>query len=159
MIREGAPDQVRAVNLAAAESAVPGPGVIEAIVAAKTILLCPSNPVVSIGPILTVPGVTDALRASSAPRIAISPIVGGTPIKGPASQLLRGVGIEVSASGVAHHYREFIDGYVLDQRDRSLESEVARLDLATRVTDSIMVDAEAAARLAQVTLELAESLA
>ncbi len=159
MIREGAPDRVRAVNLDSAESAAPGPGVIDAIAAAQTIVICPSNPVVSIGPILAVPGVADAIRKSSAPRIAISPIVGGTPIKGPASQLLRGIGVEVSALGVARHYREFIDGYVLDQKDSALEVGVSRLGLTTRVTDSIMVDAEAAARLARVTLELAESLA
>ncbi|MFP6639477.1 MAG: 2-phospho-L-lactate transferase [Myxococcota bacterium] len=158
MIREGAPAGVRSVNLAAAESATPGPGVLEAIAGAKKIFICPSNPVVSIGPILAVPGVLHAIRASTAPRIAISPIVGGAPVKGPASQLLRGIGVEVSALGVARHYREWIDGYVLDEQDRALESDIAQLGLATRVTDSIMVDAEAAARLAGVAMELAESV-
>jgi len=91
--------------------------------------------------------------------VAVSPIVGGAPVKGPASQLLRGIGVEVSAAGVAGHYRDWIDGYVLDQRDAALEAEIKELGLATRVTDSMMVDPEAAARLAAATLELAESLA
>ncbi|MEE3327349.1 MAG: 2-phospho-L-lactate transferase [Myxococcota bacterium] len=158
MIREGAPDSVKAIDLRAATRAQPGPGVLEAIAEASAILFCPSNPVVSIGPILAVPGVREAILESKAPRIAISPIVGGAPIKGPASQLLRGIGVEVSALGVARHYRELIDGYVLDERDAELEKEIAELGLATRVTDSIMVDPEAAGRLAAVTLELAESL-
>ena len=100
----------------------------------------------------------EAILQSEAPRIAISPIVGGAPIKGPASQLLRGIDVEVSALGVARHYREIIDGYVLDERDAALEEEISELGLATRVTDSIMVNPEAASRLAAVTLELAESL-
>lgn len=158
MIREGAPDRVRSVDLTAAERATPGPGVLEAIASARKIVFCPSNPVVSIGPILAVPGVREAIRASTAPRVAISPIVGGAPVKGPASQLLRGIGVEVSALGVARHYRELINGYVLDEQDRALEVDIAQLGLATRVTDSIMVDSEAAARLAEVVLELAESI-
>ena len=158
MIREGAPDTVQAIDLSAAAQAKPGPGVLEAIEQAHTILFCPSNPVVSIGPILAVPGLREAILQSDAPRIAISPIVGGAPIKGPASQLLRGIGVEVSALGVARHYRDMIDGYVLDQRDSDLEGEIATLGLATRVTDSIMVDPEAAGRLAAVALELADSL-
>ena len=158
MIREGAPDSVKAIDLSAAAQSKPGPGVLEAIANASTILFCPSNPVVSIGPILAVPGIREAILQSEAPRIAISPIVGGAPIKGPASQLLRGIDVEVSALGVARHYREMIDGYVLDERDSALEGEISELGLATRVTDSIMVNPEAASRLAAVTLELAESL-
>jgi LPPG:FO 2-phospho-L-lactate transferase len=146
------------VDLSAAAAASPGPGVLDAIAAARQIIVCPSNPVVSIGPILAVPGIRQAIEASSAPAVAISPIVGGAPIKGPASPLLRGIGVEVSAAGVAEHYREWIQGYVLDNRDRKLEDEVAALGLKTRVTDSIMVDARAAADLARVALELSESL-
>ena len=158
MIREGAPDSVEAVDLSAAQAAAAGPGVLETIASARLILVCPSNPVVSVGPILAVPGVADALAKSRAPVVAVSPIVGGAPVKGPASQLLRGIGVEVSAAGVAHHYRDWIDGYVLDQRDAALETEIKGFDLATRVTDSMMVDPEAAARLAAATLELADSL-
>jgi LPPG:FO 2-phospho-L-lactate transferase len=159
MIREGAPDAVEAVDLAAARQAAPAPGVLDAIAAARLVVVCPSNPVVSIGPILAVPGIAEALERSAAPVVAISPIVGGAPVKGPASQLLRGIGVEVSALGVARHYRPWIDGFVLDRRDAALEADIKGLELATRVTDSMMVDPEAAARLAAATLELAESLA
>jgi LPPG:FO 2-phospho-L-lactate transferase len=159
MIREGAPDQVKAVDLSAAGAATPAPGVLDALARARVIVVCPSNPVVSVGPILAVPGVVEAIAESSAPVVAVSPIVGGAPVKGPASQLLRGIGVEVSALGVAQHYQGWIDGYVLDDQDAALDADIKALGLATRVTDSIMVDPEAAGRLAAVTLELADSLA
>jgi LPPG:FO 2-phospho-L-lactate transferase len=154
MIRERAPDRVAGVDLSAAAAAKPAPGVIEAIASARAIVFCPSNPVVSIGPILAVPGIREALVASEAPVVAISPIVGGAPIKGPASQLLRGIGVEVSATGVANHYRELCSAYVLDDQDADQLDAVRALGLSAAATDSIMVDAEAAARLARVALEL-----
>jgi len=159
MIREGAPDAVASVDLSAAQVARPAPGVLEAIAQARAIVVCPSNPVVSIGPILAVPGIAEAIAKSPAPVVAVSPIVGGAPVKGPASQLLRGIGVEVSALGVARHYQPWIDGYVFDQRDAELESDIRALGLKTRVTDSMMVSPDAAARLAAATLELAESKA
>ncbi len=158
LVRERAPDQVRSVDLSAAGRATPAPGVIEAIRAAAVILVCPSNPVVSIGPILAIPGIRDALRTSAAPVVAVSPIVGGSPIKGPASQLLRGIGAEVSALGVARLYRDFISGFVFDECDAELESAIGELGLATRTTDSIMRDRAGAARLARCALELARDL-
>ncbi len=169
MIREGAPDAVAAVDLRAAQGAEPAPGVLEAISAARAIVFCPSNPVVSIGPILAVPGVREAVAARRCPAVAVSPIVGGAPVKGPARQLLNGIGVEVSARGVARHYRRhragpgatsdevaLIDAYVLDERDREQAGDVESLGLATAVTDSIMVDAAAAERLARTALEVAE---
>jgi len=111
--------------------------------------------VVSVGPILAVPGVRDAVAQCSAPVVAISPIVGGAPIKGPASQLLRGVGAEVSALGVARYYGALIDGYVFDARDADQEKAIRELGLGTRVTDTIMREPEVTARLARTTLELA----
>jgi LPPG:FO 2-phospho-L-lactate transferase len=119
------------------------------------VLFCPSNPVVSIGPILAVPGVLDALAASPARKVAISPIVGGAPVKGPARQLLNGIGVEVSALGVATHYREWIDGFVFDHRDAPAEPAIAELGLATLCTDTMMVDADVSAALARAALELA----
>ncbi len=100
-----------------ARRARPGPGVLDAIARADVIVFCPSNPIVSIGPILEVPGIRDALLAARAPVVAISPIIGGVPVKGPADRLLRGLGHEVSARGVAALYGELLDGYVLDTRD------------------------------------------
>jgi LPPG:FO 2-phospho-L-lactate transferase len=158
LARDGAPDEVVSVDLAAAERAAPAPGVLEAIAAAEGILVCPSNPVVSIGPILAVRGVRDALRRARAPLVAVSPIVGGAPVKGPAAQLLRGIGAEVSARGVAKLYRDLADGFVLDERDADQAGDVAALGMAPRVVDTLMVDLPRAARLAEAALELARAL-
>jgi LPPG:FO 2-phospho-L-lactate transferase len=158
LARDGAPDEVVGVDLSAAGAARPGPGVLEALAGADAILLCPSNPVVSIGPILAVPGMRDALRSSRAPVVAVSPIVGGAPVKGPADRLLRGLGHEVSARGVAALYSEVVDGFVLDERDAELANDVAALGLRTAVTDTIMRDTNASRRLVEAALELASTL-
>jgi LPPG:FO 2-phospho-L-lactate transferase len=155
LVRDGAPDAVAGVDLAAAAAAKPAPGVLEALRGAALILVCPSNPVVSIGPILALPGLRGALAGAEAPVVAVSPIVGGAPVKGPADRLLRGVGVEVSARGVAALYRDWIDGFVLDERDAAQEPDVAALGLRTRVCDTIMRDAAAARRVAEAALELA----
>jgi LPPG:FO 2-phospho-L-lactate transferase len=159
LARDGAPDEVEGVDLSAARAARPGPGVVEAIAAADAVLVCPSNPVVSIGPILAVPGIRAALAAARAPVVAVSPIVGGAPIKGPADRLLRGIGVEVSARGVAGLYRDWAGGFVLDARDAAQRDDVAALGLRPRVTDTVMRSSEAAARLAAEALALARELA
>jgi LPPG:FO 2-phospho-L-lactate transferase len=155
LVRDGAPDAVDGVDLSAAQGARAGPGVLEAIAGAGCVLVCPSNPVVSIGPILAVPGVREALSRSQAPVIAISPIIAGAPVKGPADRLLRGLGVEVSARGVAKFYREWIDGYVLDQQDAEQERDVGALGVRTRVVDTLMRDPEIARDLAAAALDLA----
>jgi len=158
LARDGAPDEVAGVDLSAAEAARPGPGVLDAIAAADAIVVCPSNPVVSIGPIVAVPGVRDALRDAAAPVVAISPIIGGAPVKGPADRLLRGLGVEVSARGVAGLYRDVASGYVLDRRDAAQAGDVEALGLKTRVVDTLMRTPEIAASLARTALELAGEL-
>jgi LPPG:FO 2-phospho-L-lactate transferase len=158
LARDGAPDEVVGVDLSAARGARPGPGVLEALAAADIILVCPSNPVVSIGPILAIPGILDAVRASRAPVVAISPIVGGAPVNGPADRLLRGLGHEVSARGVAALYREFADGFILDECDAELAGDIAAMGLRTHAMDTIMRDAAASRRLAEAALELAAML-
>ena len=90
--------------------------------------------VVSIGPILSIPGVREAISRASAPVVGISPIVGGAPIKGPADALLRGIGVEVSARGVAGHYRDWIDAFVIDERDADQAEAIRALGLAVAVT-------------------------
>lgn len=155
LIRERSPDTVEAVDLSAAAAARPAPGVLEALAGARAILVCPSNPVVSIGPILAVPGVRDAIAKAGVPVVAVSPIVGGAAVKGPAAQLLRGVGCEVSARGVAAHYRDWITGIVIDARDAEQAPEIERLGLAVCAVDTIMRDAAAAERVARAALELA----
>jgi LPPG:FO 2-phospho-L-lactate transferase len=158
LVRDGAPDDVVGVDLSAAARATPAPGVVEAITAADAILLCPSNPVVSIGPILAVPGVREAIAASGAPVVGISPIVGGAPVKGPADRLLRGIGVEVSARGVAGLYRGLAHGFVIDRRDAGQARDVEALGLACRVTETLMRDAETACALARTALALAREL-
>ncbi len=158
LARDGAPDEVEAVDLSAAGAARPAPGVLDAIRAAGAILVCPSNPVVSIGPIVAVHGVREAVTAAPAPVVGVSPIVGNAPVKGPADRLLRGIGSEVSARGVAALYSAWMDGFVLDQRDAAQERDVEALGLRARVVDTLMRDVAAAARLAEATLGLAESL-
>jgi LPPG:FO 2-phospho-L-lactate transferase len=158
LVRDGAPSDVEGVDLSAASAAQPGPGVLDALRGARSILFCPSNPVVSIGPILAVPGVRDALQESGAPVVAISPIVAGAPVKGPADSLLRGIGAEVSARGVAHLYRETIDGFVLDTRDRAEVPDVQALGVQCVAVDTLMSEVGVAERLARDVLGLADSL-
>jgi LPPG:FO 2-phospho-L-lactate transferase len=154
LARDGAPDEVEGVDLSAARLAKPAPGVLDAISSADAILICPSNPVVSIGPILEVAGLRAAVRDASAPVAAVSPIIGGAPVKGPADRLLRGLGIEVSALGVAGLYRDLLEGYVLDIQDADQESDVAALGLRTLVLDTLMRDSTIAANVARAALEL-----
>jgi LPPG:FO 2-phospho-L-lactate transferase len=158
LARDGAPDEVAGVDLAAAAAARPGPGVLDAIAAAEVIVFCPSNPIVSIGPILAVPGIREALREAAAPVVAISPIVGGAPVKGPADRLLRGLGVEVSARGVAGLYRDVVTGYVLDRRDAAEVEDVEALGIRTRCVDTLMRSPEIAGSLAETVLELARTL-
>jgi len=159
MVRDGAPADVESVDLGAARAARPAPGVLEALGCARTLVVCPSNPVVSIAPILALPGVREAIAASPAPVIAVSPIVGGAAIKGPAAQLLRGIGCEVSACGVARLYTPWIDGIVIDQRDREQVAEIESLGLACRAVDTLMLDSDVSSRLAGTVLELSDEVA
>jgi LPPG:FO 2-phospho-L-lactate transferase len=157
LVRDGSPTDVEGIDLSAAAAARPAPGVLDAIATATTILVCPSNPIVSIGPILAVPGIREALMAAEAPIVAVSPIVRGAPIKGPAHTLLQAQDIEVSALGVARFYSDWIDGFVFDQRDESLLADIEALGLAARAVDTMMVDAEVSERVAQAALEVAEA--
>ncbi len=159
LARDGAPDDVESVDLSAAAAAAPAPGVLEAIAEADSILLCPSNPVVSIGPILALQGVRDALRAARAPVVAISPIVGGAPVKGPADRLMRAQGIEVSARGVAGMLRGLAQGFLLDTRDAQQIGDVEALGLRARAIDTLMRNVEIAAGVARAALDLSRSLA
>jgi LPPG:FO 2-phospho-L-lactate transferase len=158
LVRDGAPDDVESVDLSAARAARPAPGVADAIANAEAILVCPSNPIVSIGPILALPGVRDAILRSGAPVVAISPIIGGMPVKGPADRLLRGTGAEVSARGVAQLYASWCDGFVLDQRDAAQARDVEALGLAARAVDTLMRDVAISESLARTCLALADEL-
>ncbi|NIR87700.1 2-phospho-L-lactate transferase, partial [Candidatus Bathyarchaeota archaeon] len=138
LVKRGAQDRVTDVVFEGVEKAQPAPGVIDSILNADTIILCPSNPIVSIGTILSVKGVRKGLRETRAKVVAISPIVGGAPIKGPADKLMRGLGLEVSAYSVAHLYRDFLDVFIIDNTDRKEKKRIEGLGVHAIVTNTIM---------------------
>lgn len=146
-------DPVQDVLFVGAERARPAPGVLDALKEAEAILVAPSNPIVSIGSILAVPGIHDTLHEASGMVVAVSPIVGGAPIKGPADKLMSGLQMEVSALGVARHYRDFLDVMVIDQQDAHMLDAIEDLGIPARATDTIMRDAAAKKALARTVLE------
>ena len=151
-VGERAESPVVSVRFDGADAARPAPGVLEALRTADTIVICPSNPVISIGPILAVPGIRDALVARRERVIAISPIVGGAPVKGPADRLMGPLGIEVSCVGVARAYREICSTLVIDAVDEQLASQVEAEGVRAIVTDTMMRSPEIATQLARQTL-------
>jgi LPPG:FO 2-phospho-L-lactate transferase len=148
-VRERAEPQVTAVRFDGADGARPAPGVLTALASAETVLVCPSNPVISIGPILAVPGIRDALRARRDRVVAVSPIVGGAPVKGPADRLMAPLGIEVSCVGVARAYAEFCSTLVIDAVDAEQASAVEEAGVHAVVADTLMRSPEVAAALAR----------
>ncbi|HET7095634.1 MAG TPA: 2-phospho-L-lactate transferase CofD family protein, partial [Thermomicrobiales bacterium] len=152
-------DEVTGVRLTGADTARPAPGVLEAIARAEAIVFCPSNPFVSIGPILAVPGVAAAIAASPAPVVAISPIVGGQAIKGPAAKMFASLGFEPSALAVARHYLGQIDGLVIDEVDAALGPEIAAHGIRPLVTRSVMGGLDDRMRLAAETVAFAHDWA
>ncbi|MFE1828898.1 2-phospho-L-lactate transferase [Streptomyces yangpuensis] len=141
-----------------AEQAKPAPGVLEAIAAADVILLPPSNPVVSVGTILAVPGIRDAVAAADAPVVGLSPIVGGAPVRGMADKVLAAVGVESTAAAVALHYgTELLDGWLVDTSDADAVAEVEAAGITCRAVPLMMTDVEATAEMARAALELAEA--
>ncbi len=154
LVRRRAQDVVQGVRLHAAGTALPTADVLAALAEATLVLIAPSNPVVSIGPILALPGVPEALKATRAPVIAVSPIVGGAAIKGPAVPLMRAVGMEVSALGIARTYNDILDGIVIDTVDAGLTPAIAALGLRVTVCDTIMRGPAEKAQLARAALDL-----
>ncbi len=154
LVRDGAPDDVVGVDLSAAQVARPAPGVLEALERAHTVVICPSNPIVSIGTILAVPGVRERLRARR-DAVGVSPIIGGAPVKGPADRLLKAEGVEVSARGVAGLYRDVCGAFVIDEVDAAQAPEIGRLGLRVAVCPTLMTDVSIARALAERALELA----
>jgi LPPG:FO 2-phospho-L-lactate transferase len=153
MVKQGAKDEVLGVEFLGAESAKPAVGVVEAIMDAELVVICPSNPVVSIGTILAVEGVREALRATDAKKVAVSPIIAGAPVKGPADKLLRGLGLEVSAYSVAKLYLDFLDTFVLDMADAAEKGRIEKLGIEVKVTNTIMKSLEDKIKLAKAVLE------
>lgn len=138
LVRRRGRDRVRAIRLRGVARARPAPGVLASLESGAPVIVPPSNPLVSIGPILALRGVRQALRRARERTAAVSPIVGGLPIKGPLHRMLAGLGHEVSAVGVARLYREFVSVFVLDHRDAALAPRVAALGMRPVVTETIM---------------------
>lgn len=145
--------EVWEVDLSTAERSTPAPGVMEAILESEGIIVAPSNPLLSIGPILAVPGIRETLRHTAAPVAAISPIVGGKALKGPADRNLASLGLGASAAAVAELYRDFLDLFVLDVQDSSLQDDVESKGMKAIVTQTIMSSPEAKQHLARAVLQ------
>jgi LPPG:FO 2-phospho-L-lactate transferase len=148
-------DPVESVRFAGASDAEPGPGVIEAIRSADLVLLAPSNPITSLGPILAVPGIREALRESRARSVAISPIVGGAAVNGPAGALMAAQGFPVSIAGVADCYHDFLDLLVVDSQDAIDADKLRKTGMRVHCTPTIMRKQEDRIALAQSVLQAA----
>jgi LPPG:FO 2-phospho-L-lactate transferase len=151
-VRDRAEPTVLGVRFDGADAARPAPGVLEALARAETILICPSNPVISIGPVLAVPGVRDLLAARRSRVVAVSPIVGGRPVKGPADRLMGPLDLEVSSVGIARAYADVCATLVIDEADASDAARIEALGLRAVVTDTLMRDSRVAAALARQTV-------
>lgn len=151
------------ISVAGIEDAAPAPGVLDAIAAADVLLLPPSNPVVSIGPILSVRGIRAALREASAPVVGLSPIVGGAPVRGMADKLLPAIGVDTSAAGVALHFGArrdggLLDGWLVDERDAAAVPQVTAAGITARAVPLLMSSVEATAAMAAAALDLATAV-
>lgn len=159
-VRERAEPAVTGFRFEGAEAAAPEPAVLRALAdpALLAVVLCPSNPFISIDPILAIPGLSQAVAGAGAPVIAISPIVGGAAIKGPTAKMLAELGHQVTAEAVARHYGRLLDGYVLDTADAALAPAVRGLGVEVLVAETVMTDAASKRRLAGEVLDFARLL-
>jgi LPPG:FO 2-phospho-L-lactate transferase len=148
-VRRHHSDPVHAITLGGIEQATVSPEVRKAITEAEAIIFCPSNPIVSIGPILALPGMRALLEERRAPKVAVSPIVGGKALRGPADQMLRGLGYDVSAYGVASIYHGLLDVFVIDKVDAEQRDRIEQLGMRVLVTDTVMRDEADRRRLAE----------
>jgi LPPG:FO 2-phospho-L-lactate transferase len=153
-VRRGARDEVKSVRYAGATTARPAPGVLEALRDADVIVVCPSNPVASVAPILAVPGIRDAVERRRDAVVGVSPIVGGRPLAGMADRLLPVAGVEVTAAGAAEFYRGLLGAWVIDQVDRGLTERIERTGARVAATDTVMKDDARAETLARTALAL-----
>ena len=157
-VRERCQPTVSGFRFQGADAAQPNPLFWESLrnPSLQAVVVCPSNPFLSIDPILAVRGVLEALRTCSVPVIAVSPRVGGDAVKGPTAKNLRELGHPVSATTVANYYRDFLDGFVVDTRDKATVPEIEKLGLSVEVTDTLMTDLASKAALAKTVLAFAQ---
>ncbi len=152
-VKRASKDKVLGVDFVGADNAKPSPKVIDSIMDSEKIVICPSNPIVSISTILSIEGIREALRKTSAKVIGVSPIVAGVPIKGPADKLLRALGYEVSAFSVAKLYDDLLDTFVIDAKDALEKQLIEQLGIEVKVTDTVMKTLSDKVQLANAVLE------
>jgi len=159
-VRRHCEPMLRGLRYVGASVARPAPALLQALRAPhlRSIVICPSNPYLSIDPLLAIPGVHEALRAAGKPVIAVSPIIGGQAIKGPAAKIMRELGREVSALEVARHYGSLLDGFVFDHADAAMADAVAALGIAPLVTGTVMTSEAHRQQLAGDVLAFATTL-
>ena len=141
-VRRSSEPLVRSVRYEGAASARPAPGLMAALAQARLVVLCPSNPFLSLGPILALPGVPEQLRRLPGPRVAVSPIVGGAALRGPTAKIMAEMGYNVSSVGVAGQYQGLCDTFLIDHQDAAFAPAIAELGIKT-VTASIIMETEA----------------
>jgi LPPG:FO 2-phospho-L-lactate transferase len=145
-------DTVTDIVYTDAEKAEPTPGIVEAIRTAERIVLCPSNPILSIGPILAINPIREELRKTKAPVVGVSPIVAGKTIRGPADKIMRSLGHRATALGVAGLYKDFLSHFIIDETDKKEKPQIEKLDIKVTVTNTIMKNAADSIRLAETVL-------
>ena len=157
-VRRRCEPRVREIRFDNIDTVEPAPGVANAIFEADAVIICPSNPFISIGPILAVPGLRDALQETEAPVVAVTPIIGGKALKGPAAEMLRDLGHDVSATAVAELYKDITDVFILDETDTNGRLDIESMGLRVWDTDTIMHTVEHKQRLAKWVLKMLSAL-
>ncbi len=157
-VEEKCKPQSRGFSYTGADSARPNQGLVDALAdpSLRAVIICPSNPFVSIDPILAIPGNHEALRACRVPIVAVSPIVGGSAVKGPLAKMLGELGLPVSSCSILNHYQDFLSGIVIDEIDAEL---AASMDMPTLVAPTVMGDLDDKTKLARAVLDFADELA
>ena len=153
LVKRNCIPRVKAIEYAGLESAQPAAGVIDSILASDGVIICPSNPFVSIGPILALKGVRESLKTSRAKKIAITPLIAGRPVKGPLDKMLAGLGLEVSSSTIAGLYKDFIDVFVLDKIDRVEIDRIENYGVKAVTAKTLMKGLKDKIKLAEVVLK------
>jgi LPPG:FO 2-phospho-L-lactate transferase len=156
LVRRRAQPEVKCISFDGTAESFPGPGVLEAISSSQMIVIAPSNPFISIAPILAVPGIREALRASQAVRIAVTPLVGGKALKGPTDKMMAEMGMAVSPVTVAQQYKDFLDVFVLDTQDEALRPDIESLGIRCAIAPTVMKDLPAKQALARTVLNLGQ---
>ncbi|MEM2970813.1 MAG: 2-phospho-L-lactate transferase [Candidatus Bathyarchaeia archaeon] len=154
-VKRGTKDKVTNVLFEGAEKAKPAPGIIEAIRQAERVIICPSNPILSIAPILSISPIKDELKKTKARIVGVSPIISGKAVKGPADKVMASMGFDPSAYGVAKFYSDFLDHFIIDKVDEQHKARIEKLSLTVTVADTLMKSFEDSVRLAKIVMDVA----